>query len=66
MDPQIPSPQYIYYESKLLAPVVYFADPVETSLLAVWAEQNEHYTWFLFALAGKRTTNVLFTLDKKS
>ena len=31
--------QYIYQNSKLLVPVVYFADPVKTSLWAVWAEQ---------------------------
>ena len=31
-------PQYIYQNSKLLAPVVYFTDPVQTTLWAVWAE----------------------------
>ena len=40
-------PQYIYQNSKLLAPDVFFADPVKTSLLAAWAEQNAKYTWFL-------------------
>ena len=30
---------YIHQNSKLLVPVVYFADPVKTSLWAVWAEQ---------------------------
>ena len=35
--------QYIYYDCKLLAPVVYFADPVQTSLWAVWTEQDAQY-----------------------
>ena len=29
---------YIYQDSKLLVPVVYFAEPDKTSLWAVWAE----------------------------
>ena len=37
-------PQYIYWDSKLLAPVIYFADSISTSLWAVWAEQH---AWFL-------------------
>ena len=36
------NPQHIQWDSKLLAPVVYFA--VETSLWAVWAEQHAQYT----------------------
>ena len=28
----------------LLAPIVYFTKPLKTSLWAVWAEQNAHYT----------------------
>ena len=39
-------PQYIYYDSKLLASVVYFAEPVRISFWAVWAEQHAQYTWF--------------------
>ena len=31
---------YIYQDSKLSAPVVYFAKPVEASLRAVWAEHH--------------------------
>ena len=34
--------KYIYQDSKLLAPVVYFAKPDKTSLWAVWAEQQAH------------------------
>jgi hypothetical protein len=39
--------QYINDNSKLLAPVVYFAKPVKTSLMAVWTEQHAQYTRFL-------------------
>ena len=28
----------------LLVPVVYFAEPVKTSLWAIWAEQHAKYT----------------------
>ena len=38
---------YIYYDSKLLAPVVYFVEPVKTSLWAVWAEYHGQYIGFL-------------------
>ena len=38
---------YIYWDSKLLATVVYFAKPDKTSLWAVWAEQHAQNTWFL-------------------
>ena len=33
--------------SKFLAPVIYFADPIWTSLWAVWVEQHAQYIWFL-------------------
>ena len=36
--------KYIYYNSKLLVPVVCFAKPVKTSLWTIWAEQtNQMY-----------------------
>ena len=35
---------YIYLDSGLLGPVVYFVKPVKTSLLDVWGEQNAQYT----------------------
>ena len=38
------SSQYIYYDSKFLAPVVYFAEPDQTILWAVWAEQHAQFT----------------------
>ena len=31
---------YVYEDSKLLVPAVYFATPVKTSKWAVWAEQD--------------------------
>ena len=37
----------IYYDSKLLVPVVYFFEPVKTSLWVVWAEQLALYIWYL-------------------
>ena len=37
---------YIYLDSKLLVPVLYFCLFL-TGLWAVWAEQNPPYTWFL-------------------
>ena len=30
----------MYQDSKLIAPIVYFTDPVKTSEWAVWAEQH--------------------------
>ena len=36
--------QYIYLDTKLLEPVVYFFEPVKTSLWAVWTEQHPQYT----------------------
>ena len=33
-------PQYMYFDSKLLAPVVYFAKPIKTSIWDGWAEQQ--------------------------
>ena len=35
--------KYIYYDSKLLAPVVYFAETIKTSFWEVWAEQHAQY-----------------------
>ena len=41
-------PQYIgNQDNKLLAHVVYFAEPVKTSLWAFWVEQDTQYTCFL-------------------
>ena len=34
---------HIYQGSKLLAPVVYFTDPVQIRLWAVWEEQDVQY-----------------------
>ena len=34
---------YIYMDSKVLAPAVYFAEPVKISLWAIWAEQHALY-----------------------
>ena len=39
--------QYVYWDSKLLTPVVCFDELVETGLWAVWAEQHAVYTQFL-------------------
>ena len=39
--------QYMYQDSKLLVPVVYFAELIKTSLSAVWAEQHGQQTSFL-------------------
>ena len=33
--------------SKLLAPIVYFAKPIKTSLWVIWTEQHVQYTLFL-------------------
>jgi hypothetical protein len=33
-------PQYIYQDSKLLAPVVNFAEPDNASLWVIWEEQT--------------------------
>ena len=38
---------YIYLNSKLLAPIVYFAKPVKIGLWAIWEEQHARYTLFL-------------------
>ena len=38
---------YILGRSKLSASILYFAEPVKTSLWAIWAEQHAQYTWFL-------------------
>ena len=38
---------FILEKYKLLAPVDCFADPVYTSLWAVWEDQHAQYTWFL-------------------
>ena len=37
----------MYFESKLLMLVVYFAEPIKTSLWAIWADQYAQNTWFL-------------------
>ena len=34
---------YIYYDCKLLEPVVYFAEPDTTSLLVILAKQRVQY-----------------------
>ena len=39
--------QYIYYDCKLLAPVVYFAELVNTTFWVVWEEQHAQYIQFL-------------------
>ena len=39
--------QYIYLDIKLLVAIVYFVEPVQTSLWAIWAEQHAQYTSFL-------------------
>ena len=47
---------YIYYDSKLLAPVVCFTELVETGLFAVWAEQHSaSFTLFLTRTAWKES-----------
>ena len=33
-------PHYIYQDSTILAPVVFFTDRVQTALWAVWADQH--------------------------
>ena len=50
--------QYKYEDSKLLAPVVYFADPVKTSLWAVWAEQHAASTLHFCLRRARKETNV--------
>ena len=35
---------YILGRSKLSASILYFAEPIKTSLWAVWAEQHAQYT----------------------
>ena len=45
--------QYIYWDSKLLALVVCFAELVKTRLWAICAEQYATYTRFLPRLARK-------------
>ena len=48
--------QYIYQDSKLLAPVVCFTELVETGLFAVWAEQHSaSFTLFLTRTAWKES-----------
>ena len=47
--------KYIYLDSKLLAPVVYFAKLVKSSLWAVWVEQHAPYTRFLPRPARKES-----------
>ena len=47
---------YMYYDSKLFAHGVYYADPVNTSVWAVWAEQHAQYTWFLPQTSQEYTT----------
>ena len=48
-------PQYRYLDSKVLAPVVCFADLVQIGLRTIWAEQHAPYTRFLPRRARKES-----------
>ena len=39
--------QYIYQYSKLLVPVVYFAEPIKTNLLDIWRSKKSRTDWDL-------------------
>ena len=58
--------QYIYQNSKLLEPVVYFADPVKTSSWAVLAEENEKSTWIFFPYLDQPENKINVPLHKRN
>ena len=55
----------MYQDNKLLATLVYFADPVQTSLWSVWAKQHAKDTSFpVQTRPARKETNV--PLHKRS
>ena len=52
---------YIYQDSKLLVPVVYFAEPVKNRVGAPFGPSNMHSTLDFCPKTAKKETNVALT-----